>query len=208
MRSKKCDIKYRPDNPSILFKEFEKLCNKIDMRGSILEIGSGGSPETLLNMRCVRKSKFKIGINLTPFDYYADFKVIKGNANDMREIFKNNTFDVVLCNAIFEHDKYFWKSLSEIRRVIKPRGVFVLGVPGIVLNSSECKHVSPHVAQMEKEIEKIDWATTTIKVHGKPNDYYRFTSYAYREVLMEGFIDIVCTPILLPPRLIGCGIRQ
>lgn len=201
-------IKKRPEKPSIIFCEFEKICDRFDMSGRILEIGAGGSPQTLLNMACVRKAKFKVGINLTPFNCYEDFKVIKGNANDMRKMFKDNTFDVVLCNAIFEHDKYFWKSLSEIRRVIKPGGVFVLGVPGFVEKPWKCAYVQKAFIKHIEEISKIDWVTITMKVHSAPNDYYRFTPYAYKEILMEGFKNICCKPILFPPRLVGYGIKK
>ncbi len=46
------------------------------------------------------------------------------------ECFCDARFDVVLCNAVIEHDRYFWKTIEEIKRVAKPGGLVVIGAPG------------------------------------------------------------------------------
>lgn len=42
--------------------------------------------------------------------------------------FGDNEFECVMARSAFEHDKYFWRSLSEVRRVLKKK-MFVVGVP-------------------------------------------------------------------------------
>ena len=186
---------------------FERWCMKFNNKGSILEIGCGPSPNPLLKMQSLKKAKYKVGINLKAYDHYKDFKVLKCNANNMRECFKDNTFDIVLCNAIFEHDKYFWKSVSEIHRVLKPGGVFILGVPGFCENSKNWK-TDDKAALNKVNSLGIHMTTVTFKLHKNSGDYWRFSEQAYQEVLMEGFKLGACHAVMVPPRIIGYGIKQ
>ncbi len=55
------------------------------------------------------------------------FERVIDNANEMS--FATATFDCVLSSSCLEHDKYFWRSAAEIRRVLKPDGVAIIGVP-------------------------------------------------------------------------------
>lgn len=42
---------------------------------------------------------------------------------------KDETYDLVISGQAFEHIEFFWLTLEEIRRVLKPRGLFFLIVP-------------------------------------------------------------------------------
>lgn len=49
---------------------------------------------------------------------------------DIHDIpFKDNTFDVVLCNHVLEHVNNDIRAMSEIRRVLKPGGFSIMQVP-------------------------------------------------------------------------------
>jgi SAM-dependent methyltransferase len=50
-----------------------------------------------------------------------------------REVFPwdDATFDVVVANQIFEHLKNIWLPLSEVYRVLRPGGYFVISVPNL-----------------------------------------------------------------------------
>ena len=43
--------------------------------------------------------------------------------------FKDNFFDVIICNYVLEHVKYDRKAMSELFRVLKPKGIAILQVP-------------------------------------------------------------------------------
>lgn len=74
--------------------------------------------------------------------------------------FDNETFDCVVCCDTLEHDDRFWISIDEMRRVLKPGGLFMLTVPGIGFGK-----------------------------HSHPSDYWRFTKEAI-ELLMAGMKEI------------------
>lgn len=40
-----------------------------------------------------------------------------------------NTFDMVISGQAFEHDKFFWKTLENIKQVLKPNGTVIIIVP-------------------------------------------------------------------------------
>jgi len=81
-------------------------------------------------------------------------------ANSHDMPFPDDTFDAVVCVDTFEHDNAFWVTMEEIHRVIKPGGAIVICVP-----------------------------TIGFVLHGHPNDYWRFTESAMKE-LLSGCTDV------------------
>jgi ubiquinone/menaquinone biosynthesis C-methylase UbiE len=65
----------------------------------------------------------KTGINLSGPHEWKGIKILKCNANHM-ECFEDDKFGLVMCNAMIEHDKYFWKTIAEIKRVTKARRAY------------------------------------------------------------------------------------
>ena len=108
-----------------MYQAFERICAERNAGGAVLEIGARPSKRGLLAMKCLANATEKIGINLNPPAKFADFEIVQGNANDM-SMFPDARFDTVLCNAMLEHDQFFWKTAAEIRRVTKPGGLIVL----------------------------------------------------------------------------------
>ena len=112
---------------------------------------------------------------------------VTGNANRL-DAFEDASFDLVMSNATLEHDKYFWLSLAEMKRVLRPGGLLIIGVPGYVKGPAREQGKS----------------TLTYRVHYK-FDYYRFSEQAVREVFFDAMDDVVVTAIMTPPRIIGHG---
>jgi len=113
-----------------VFQEFERICSERNTGRSILEVGAVPSEENLLCMRSLKKAHKKIGVNLDGPHTYKDFQILKVNANDMSWI-EDNLFDTVLTNTTLGHDRFFWKTLSEIKRVTCSGGSSSLGCPGL-----------------------------------------------------------------------------
>jgi SAM-dependent methyltransferase len=115
---------------------------------------------------------------------------VKGNANDMRQLFRSNWFDLVVCSATLEHDKRFWRSAAEMRRVLRPGGLLIISVPG-------------YIKDPENDRGR---ATLTYRVHYS-FDYYRFSEQAVRQVFFEGMERVRVRPFMTPPRIFGHGYK-
>jgi SAM-dependent methyltransferase len=163
-------------------------------------------------MKALSGATEKVGLDLDGPHEYSDFKILKGNANSM-DCFPNDRFDAVLCNATLEHDKYFWKTLAEIRRVARPGAFIVIGVPGFDKYRAEkimaVLRRIPVLNLLDKHehFNLLFAGTPTYAVHNWPGDYYRFSPQAVREVLLEGLERIEVRSIMSPPRLIGIGYK-
>jgi len=210
-----------------IYKEFEHICSSLNVGGAILEVGAVPSEMSLLNMKCLKNVKEKIGINLDGPYNYNDFQIIKCNANDMK-IFEDDRFDTVLCNATLEHDKFFWKTISEIKRVTKSGGVIIIGLPGytelsigylikkIHFISQYLKRRRDRITQKPQNSSLISLGinylgnicsiTPTFKIHNYPGDYYRFSVQTFKEVFFDGMYNVNIYTIMVPPRIIGSGI--
>ena len=110
----------------------------------------------------------------------------QGNGNDMH-MFEPDSFDVVASNAMLEHDRRFWLSVSEMRRVLRPGGLLFIGVPGYVPGTYDDGNATP-----------------TYRFHGR-QDYWRFSDLAVRTEFLGGFDDVQVADMLVPPRIVGHG---
>lgn len=175
--------------------------------GRVLEVGATPDDSSLLNMNCLRGAKSKVGINLDGPSKYGDFEILKGNANAMT-CFEDESFETVLCNATLEHDRYFWKTIAEIKRVTKSGGLIVIGTPGYSVLHKE-KDFKGFMKKhfRSKRFEWIRASTLTLNVHNYPGDYYRFSEQAFRDVIFEGLKDVEIRSIMVPPRIIGAGVK-
>lgn len=189
-----------------VFKEFENICSARKAGGSILEIGAEPNDDSLLNLRCLRNAKEKVGISLEGPFKYKDFSIIKGNANEM-SCFGDNRFDTVLCHGMLEHDKFFWKTIAEIKRVIKPGGLVVIGTPGYTRTWLEKLNRFFRKSRLiDRHLDFLTSSTVTYEIHNAPGDYYRFSPQTFKEIFFEGMRDVKIHSIMLPPRIIGSGI--
>lgn len=177
----------------------------------MLEVGAVPSDDSLLCLAALAGAKSKVGINLDGPCRYRDFEILRADANAL-SCFPAESFDTVLCNSVLEHDKWFWKSVGEINRVTRPGGVIVIGVPGFITLPMERK--ASRMARMLKWVrisraarDVMDASTLTLRVHAFPGDYYRFSPQAITEVLLDGLIDTEVHTLLVPPRIIGAGVK-
>jgi SAM-dependent methyltransferase len=145
-----------------------------------LEVGGVTGPDSLLRWPELAAAE-RYCLNLVRTRTQAGITGVVGNANHM-DVFEDAMFDLVVCNATLELDKFFWLSIAEMRRVLAPGGLLIIGTPGYT------------------EMPQRDHgrATHTYRVHYR-FDYYRFSEQAFHEVFFVGMEDVAVRPILFPP---------
>jgi len=190
--------------------EFERICSERNAGRAVLEVGAVPDDTSLLAMKSLKDAKKKIGINIDGPYTYKDFDIVQGNANSMN-CFEDGQFDTVLCNSVFEHDKFFWKTLSEMKRIVKPGGLLVIGAVGYTTLPIE-KYIQFFISKLSflsRHFDKLllHNSTLTFRIHNFPGDYYRFSPQAFKEVLFEGMHDVLISTLMVPPRIIGSGIK-
>jgi SAM-dependent methyltransferase len=154
-----------------------------------LEVGGLMGADSLLRFPELAGAE-RYCLNLVEMPGDGEITAVTGNANDMRDEFEDDLFDLVLCSATLEHDKRFWLSVAEMRRVLKPGGLLIISVPG-------------YVKDPERDHGR---ATHTYRVHYR-FDYYRFSEQAVREVFFEGMRRVRVRPVMAPPRIFGHGYK-
>jgi len=150
-------------------KVSNKLIPEIYRKGNILDIGCGSYPINLIktNFRnkygaekglteeTKEKVKNKYDINLVKFDI----------ENDEKLNFEDNFFDIVTMLAVFEHiePKKLNFILSEIYRVTKKNGIYILTTPTVI--ADKVLRVMANLSLVSKEeIEEHKDAYTINKI--------------------------------------------
>jgi SAM-dependent methyltransferase len=154
-----------------------------------LEVGGLMGADSLLRFPELASAE-RYCLNLVDMPSDGEIKAVTGNANDMREVFEDDYFDLVVCSATLEHDKHFWLTVGEMKRVLKPGGLMIVSVPG-------------YVEDPERDQGR---ATHTYRVHYR-FDYYRFSEQAVREVFFEGMRRVRVKAVMFPPRIFGHGYK-
>lgn len=89
------------------------------------------------------------------------FLTFQANIENLHEIVLSETYDFAVCLEVLEHLPHPWKAISEIQRILKSGGILILSVP----------HLS--------------------RLHEVPHDYYRFTEFGLRSLLLENGFSII-----------------
>ena len=121
---------------------------------------------------------------------------VQANGNDLRAHFDDDAFDWALCNSMLEHDLYFWKTVSELRRVLRPGGILIIGTPTLGFGHHG---VSEDLAE-----------NPGLPTHPEGTgifDYYRFTRSTYYRLFFAGCEDVEVLDVDRDgsPRLCGSG---
>ncbi len=191
-----------------IYGAFERICAARALHGRVLEVGAVPGRTSLLRLPALKGHvTHKVGINLDGPHTCDGYQIVRGNSNHM-DMFEAASFDVVLSNATLEHDKFFWQSIAEIHRVLKPGGVLIVGVPGFAVVPGEERlkrwlRVLPGGSRIECLLD----TTPTFRIHNHPGDYYRFSPQTVVEVFLAGFRDVQIETLMIPPRIIGAGIK-
>jgi SAM-dependent methyltransferase len=125
------------------------VAEAFDLPAPILEIGSYQVPgqEDLAELRRLFPGKRYLGVDMRPgpgVDQVADVEALPE---------ADGSVGTVIAMSTFEHVRRFWRGFDEVRRVLRPDGVFLVSCPFYFY------------------------------IHSYPSDYWRFTPEALRVLL-------------------------
>ncbi|WP_170314870.1 class I SAM-dependent methyltransferase [Aquibium carbonis] len=185
---------------------FEMLILELPPPTSVLEVGQHAGEAALIDLPVLSRAGERVAVGLDAGGDLAGVTVIRGNANDLAA-FGSDHFDLVLCNSMLEHDARFWLSLSEMRRVTRPGGCMIVGVPGYGAMRGRPRGWRRRLAALVGGNAPAAAAasTPTLGLHGYPCDYYRFSRSAVEEVFLDGCEGRAVIEVMDPPRFIGRG---
>lgn len=119
------------------------------------------------------------------------------NGNNMR-IFPPEHFDWVVCNSVMEHDLKFWLTTAEMRRVLKPGGILIVGMPTFGFGHHG---VSDDIL--------VNPGIVTNPEGAGIYDYYRFTRAVYYRFFLKDYEDVEILNVdrCGSPRLCAAGCK-
>ena len=171
-------------------EQFHKLIRRSGIRPErALEVGGVMGDKSLLRFPELDGAE-RFCLNLVDMPSDDVITTVTGNANDMTDVFEDDSFDLVLCCSTLEHDKHFWLSVAEMKRVLRPGGLLAIGVPGYIKDEERDRGRS----------------TKTYRVHFD-FDFYRFSEQAVREVFFAEMERVEVLAYMTPPRLLGHGYK-
>ncbi len=159
--------------------------------GSVIEVGAMPFDDSLPCRKSLQNALERIGINRDGPYEYKGIHILKGHSNSTTCI-SDTQSDVVQCNAVLEHDKYFRMTLAKIQRVMRSSGLTVIGTPGYQryweekIQSFLQRIPLLHGLRSSSSFNPLFWSTITYRVHDAPGDYCRFSRQSFRDAFFAG----------------------
>ena len=178
--------------------EFGRLVDKQDTVGPYLQIGVTDPEQCAL--ADLSGERHALGAGLDDGDGPAGITCHRGGPSDLAR-FPDGRFRTVLWNDGLAHDRAFWRTIDELRRILAPGGTLVLSVPGFsnVPDRAGVTVVGP-------KGNPIPDTTPTYRIHGAP-DFWRISPQAMRQVILDGFDEVEVKVSAMPPRIVGIGVK-
>jgi SAM-dependent methyltransferase len=130
----------------------------------------------------IKRFKKLSNLSYTTADLESPIADVKVDIRDMH-VFKDNTFDIIICNHVLEHIDDELKALNELRRIMKPGGKAFLQVP--IDYTLEHTFEDPSITD-KKEREKVFGQYDHVRLYGR--DYPERLRKSGFEVIEEDYV--------------------
>jgi hypothetical protein len=184
-----------------IFEEFHALIAAHEAHGPFLEIGAPSPDASLLtDDRFAGEERYAVGPHETVEQDGLSYR--NGNPNDLTKLFQDGQISTVLWNGGIARDKHFWRTLAEVRRVLKPGGVF------IVVAQAFAQKPRFGVRVVGAQGNEIANATIVARAQAAVADYWRISPQAMRQIVLEDFEVKEVRIAYVVPRVFGVGVKK
>ena len=182
----------------------------------ILDIGCGAG-QFLFEMKSCGLRTF--GIEVGDFDKSEDLNIRNTNLIDAK--YPNNYFDLITMNHVFEHLNNPHQILKEIRRILKVKGIFIIGVPNTksLANKIFGKNwlaydIPRHLLNYSDELlinilKKHKFKIKSIRYNSRPNQFVMSLYYLFkikkRTGILNSVLEILFVPLTLLVNILNIG---
>jgi len=134
-------------------------------------------------------------LDYTTIDLNSPLADIKGDICNLP--FKNNLFDIILCNHVLEHIADDTKAMQELYRILKPKGMAILQIPQ---DLSREKTFEDNTITDAKERAKIFGQYDHLRIYGR--DYFDKLRSVGFVVIEENYTKKISSELIDKYRLI------
>jgi hypothetical protein len=182
--------------------EFRKLVEAQETQGPYLQIGvSDPGDSVLVGERFAGEARHILALQPKVDLPDSDLTQHQGEVTDMSGLFPDGMFNTVVWDDALVHERFFWRALNEIWRILAPGGTLILAVPGF---SKAPKAAG--VTTVKSNGMVISNTTPTYRIHSTP-DFWRISPQAMRQVVLHGYDIRQIRISSMPPRIFGVGIK-
>lgn len=187
-----------PIHPKHFLTQTPWFASFLTAKDLVLDLGCGNGQNTLKAAKIVRRVT-GVEIDKRLLSQANFFKVQKKAKNvDFRESnlegklkFENNTFDKVMLLDVLEHLRSRDQLLTEIRRILKPGGLLLLGVPNSQTSWKKLQR-SVGLSSLADPDHKIEFSQNSIeKLLAKHNFKIIHLGYAPYDTFLRGLLDAI-----------------
>ena len=190
----------KPPPLARMASEFCRLAERQETEGPYLEVGVTRPDLAALSGDAFTGERHLLGPDLEPGPASNGLHLHRGEPADLAR-FPDAAFRTVLWNDALVHDRRFWHTLDELRRILAPGGILILAVPGF---STAADRAGVTVAGPKGH--PIADTTPTYRIHASP-DFWRVSPQAMRQVILDGFDIREVRVSSMPPRIFGVGVK-